>query len=575
MKTFVKEKWKSLVALVLLYMLVVSVPVSALTPLDPTQTGSLNVNFIEGSFPDYLKDDLVFDFYLIATLEVSEDGRAAFYPDDPGPFADLDFSKYVNGTATNDDMYDLGQQAITIVRDAYENNPIEPAYRGEHYEARTETDVLGVYLVLARLEDQEQPEFAIVTNEDGSESVITKVYDTAGNTDFLFNPVLMTVPRQGADGESEWVYDDGVSLKIGQSAHDYVTLYKEDAETGERLPGAKFKLYSTTATPGDDYILRYDENGQEIYLYALPAEANNGYYVSGEDGSITIPFDDPDALYALVEVEAPDGYEVDATPYYFYVNIADVDGYIRESGQPAPGSPIYARPEQDHGQWAVTCTVVGVNGSQKDVVFINEPVEGAAAANAYVGRTGASVNANVTHPKFDGVPRWIRAKKLAPEGYMIDVAANDGGWAQMDDKDDWYYYQEILYPGETTTKLSFFDKEGGAGENIRVIYETIPAFDESGEMVFPFEAPWFEGEENIGPSAPEAYIHQLTDDYQGANVIYFSNTRTPEEPPEEPGVTLPSTGGTGTTIFTVAGLALIITSVVLSAIEKKRTRGNI
>ncbi|MCF0129249.1 MAG: hypothetical protein HUJ70_11780 [Pseudobutyrivibrio sp.] len=91
------------------------------------------------------------------------------------------------------------------------------------------------------------------------------------------------------------------------------------------------------------------------------------------------------------------------------------------------------------------------------------------------------------------MPVFVRAKAFTGSTYKLDYAGTD--WKLG--KDDFYYYQKVLNPGETTNTLNVgienipLTPKAGDNFNVIVIYESIPAYvDANGNHEDPEKADW-------------------------------------------------------------------------------------
>ncbi len=111
------------------------------------------------------------------------------------------------------------------------------------------------------------------------------------------------------------------------SMHD-ITLIKQDGDTDERLPDVGFHLYGPM---GDSYAVIPDGADSRI----ATDEGKNLYYIgtytTGADGSVNIEtqYLTLGGPYALVEANAPTGYNKLEKPVYFYFYEPDPDGIIQ------------------------------------------------------------------------------------------------------------------------------------------------------------------------------------------------------------------------------------------------------
>ena len=123
------------------------------------------------------------------------------------------------------------------------------------------------------------------------------------------------------------VYDENngkttMTVKVTQSGSTAdikgVNIFKRDARNGSALGGAEFALYwydpQNPAAEEDGYVRQYPAEGGQTYI-------------TGNDGYLALRDLAHNRAYKLVEVKAPDGYELNDKPYYFYVYESNTNLY--------------------------------------------------------------------------------------------------------------------------------------------------------------------------------------------------------------------------------------------------------
>lgn len=116
------------------------------------------------------------------------------------------------------------------------------------------------------------------------------------------------------------ITSDGETISLSIRNEIYkgsLTIQKVDKDGGQALPGARFRLLDSTGNPFAEGMT--DANG--ILLFE------------------NIPFGD----YYLEELEAPDGYKADTTPYVFSVTADGQKIEIRRENTRIPGSVTVAK----------------------------------------------------------------------------------------------------------------------------------------------------------------------------------------------------------------------------------------
>ncbi len=130
------------------------------------------------------------------------------------------------------------------------------------------------------------------------------------------SPVITTVPYKDPDGN----FNDNVFVDVKQSnpagstgsCNAIITKVDDD---NNPLQGAIFKLYikKYDVAPEDvtdEDILDQDENGDFVWKYVETTDPSN------ENGQIAI-IKKAFGEYRLIEIEAPEGYQLDETPHDF------------------------------------------------------------------------------------------------------------------------------------------------------------------------------------------------------------------------------------------------------------------
>lgn len=99
--------------------------------------------------------------------------------------------------------------------------------------------------------------------------------------------------------------------------------------------------------------------------------------------------------------------------------------------------------------------------------------------------------------KPESIPVFVRVKAFSGSTYSLDYSGNE--WTK-NESDGYYYYNQALNGGETTTALKIFidnipaNPQKKENFNVVVIYETIPVqFDADGNIVSPVLADWTKG----------------------------------------------------------------------------------
>ncbi|MCH5191519.1 MAG: LPXTG cell wall anchor domain-containing protein [Oscillospiraceae bacterium] len=467
----------------------------------------------------------------------------------------------------------------------------------------------GLYLVVARGVDQDRAYVKEIKDEDTGESFYASAV-TYVNYEYVFSPVLVTLPtNEGGDdtvtaNDGNWIYHKTISLKVDRNAHSQkkIILHKE-GETGLRLPDAEFKLYATRFVdgyPSDDTITAYVEGEGFVTLYCV------GTYTTDKNGDIVLdaPLLDDNTLYAWVETKAPAGYVLDSNPHFFYAYGMEVpNDYVSWMNQPGV-LETHLRYDNEHpnGTGGVTFDRQ-TSGDLNEVTLSN-----ATEAQPVCVRVKA----------YDSYEGYINGESLGD----FEAIYNGDSWT-YDSDDGYYYYNEILNPGETADSLlvmatgtELTDIDGYSlprAGRLAIVYNFIPAqYDGEGNPIDPRNADWnwdpqSNGVSEMSLNSNEGMIRPMAEakggyqielggsdgdlratgtariveqcnyswDYKDSdseNGITIKNKPDEPTPPDNPGVLLPETGGIGTTLFTVIGGGMIAIALLLLPGIKRRRR---
>lgn len=574
MKT-VSKRFALLLAVCMLFAAVCVTGVSAASPLDLTASCTITFDLSRDSYPDLYDSDgnalVVADLYRVAYAEpiTGVDGFTFSLRD---VYAELP-----NPGEAGVDAAALAQTAMGIALNRDEPIATIAANKAVTVEA-------GLYLILIHARDANS-EVTTTTNEKGQTVLVTTALDVSGKTRYLFNPVLMSVPRKPMDengsvntaNPGEWIYHDQFSVKAGRKEHHekQLILHKTDEE-GNKLPGAKFKLYATRlvgdATITDDTIITYVDGIGYVTLYCI------GEYITDENGDILIDPDvmDDDVLYAWVETEAPStDYELDPEPHFFFAYRTE-DYYGGETPtyhDSLNGYGLYYDPKHPNG-------------------------DGPLKVERSFDDTSSGLANKVTFKNISDEPISVKATAFGMEGFNISVTPMFEDWASDDEGNSFC----VLEAGESRNLYVLVRPESVSSElglsRVAIVYDYAPY-----GQGFDWRNPPREGGENRLPGtvgvqpmrdAHGGYDVDLTEgdktDLRDANISYIVegytydeknvgkvgvtvvNKKAGENPPDEPGTELPSTGGRGTAPFYIAGSGLIAIALFLLAVRKHRRK---
>ena len=515
--------WKSATVLLILCVLLFTMCTGAWAALDLQHRCTITVKFDPQK--DHIPADAVVDFYQIASAELV-DGYDAYTLNYNNYYTGLDFD-------LNDESkwFSLAQAAAKIT---FESG-VTAFKSDQNIEAQIEVNA-GLYLLIIHGAGVPVSEYYYEqTDEDGITTITTKVVDT--NSYYYFFPMLIAVPQLGA----EWVYDVDISVKPDDHKNTDVpdvTIEKVDEETGAVLPDAKFKLYGAVEpadpTTNTDTIKVYVEGMGEVVLYFQPASNayadEHGYYVTDENGKANIPSPKPTevppyTLYALKEVEAPEGYELLEDPIFFYFEGGEVDGVYFDSRGVSDNNFEGGLIWKGNGVHEYPYKIFVFKNSSDEDVFVR------IKAHIYC----VSPVDDESEPDVDE---------------FVNFFSYDDGWDRY--TGDIFEFNRYLQPGEET---SDFRVQLPPGYNIILEYETAPViYDDSR----PPSADWG------NPNEPYPV------DYKYQAKVLQDGTITVEDPPA-PVAALPEVGGTGTAVFDIVGGMMTAIGLILLAFKKRMT----
>lgn len=563
-------------------------------PLDLDRLNSLKVCAVGETYKDLnVEEALSFDLFYVAETEYVP-GYDTYSFRTVEDFSALE-EWLLQAENEETDWETVAQQALLIATgyaDGFED-PTVWAYNSElplNELIGGEEGVFpsGLYLILVHGRGQGYGVREHIDEDTGEVTYSTSAFD--GNADYTFWPILISLPQK--DSSDNWSYSEELFLKgeKNERLKKKLTLHKK-SEEGENLEGAQFKLYATRLAdpyaPGvdpQDTITTYVEGQGYVTLYRA------GTYRTDKNGSIELdaPLLDDNTLYAWVETVAPNGYELDETPHFFYAYgendedyFFDYAGWMNEPGNYGDSHLLY---DPDF---------------LSDVSFHRAPEGDSSVVTFYVAESCQPVYVRV---------KWVGSCEGVLNGESLAdfyATVTGGGWSGPD-AEGYFCYTEILYGGQETSPVRF-TLDGSETENedgtlisrayrVAVVYDYIPVqYDQDGNPISPFDADWgwdprdseggelnrLPGGSLLQPMARGGYVLRFPDlRFSGRphrvesyglqdEGVTIRNRKKPGNPPDEPGFELPETGGMGTFAFTFAGLGIVAIALFLFAVRKR------
>ena len=624
-----KVAWKRVAALLVMCLLLVPLCAGSVLAMDLERENSLTVHLTIGNDEvDPAEAGLVIDLYKVAdavkvpgydmmTFEVKKgslyDHTYTYYDPETDDETEIGMNDLIKLATEGTYSWDVITQELFRNATGYINEMMrspdvdEPVVSGASFDLPMENLTSGLYMVVARSADMENYLRWLEWTDNGISVFHLVSCGRDMNYEYFFSPQLVYLPYKEADENGniawydDWLYDAEINLKGEREAlsQKKLILHKVDEDGRTPLAGATFDLYATRVASDEipeDTITTYVDGIGYVTLYKI---AQNLTTDSNGNIELIAPLWDDNTLYAWVETRAPAGYELDPTPQFCFAYVpgeytSDLANgyaeYMNNQGKPL----LHYDPAYPNAAGGVTFerwvqsgeNHVRLNGTEDKEVFVR--------VKAYSNSEGV----------YDG------------QGLgSYEVIASGEGWTYVE-VDGYYYYNNILGgEGERTTNELCFRLEPDYGERIRdsngdplpyqarlaVVYDIVPVqynedgspyadwsmeYDggEGGQNRVPGDAgyqtmavvrPGFEIEtaEDVKFIAQRHYVrssYYSAKDPGGVEPIVVTNKKKTENPPEEPGMELPETGGTGTVAFFLAGSGLMAISLFLLMMKKRK-----
>ena len=622
-----KGLWKRIVSLMIACLLAIPLVAvgNAVAAPDPDRSCSVIVT----ANPEYIAPEALgqfyIEFYLVANVALEADGSLTYTANTDGGFGALEEYLIPDEETGMIDAEALAQAALLIITD--ESDPRESTAGVPLSDGLVEKLAPGMYVALVRGEEQGRPERKKIVRKNGEVVYATVVNDE--DYEYVFSPVLEILPYYN-EGGGDLVEDDGwqydyilMDLKVDRSEHTRKKfILHKVSDSGQKLPGAKFALYATRVADasmlaGDTITTYLDDDWNEDYMFE--ARDDRGYltlyqmgvYTTDQNGDIVLDTDilDDSTLYAWKEIEAPKGYKLDPEPHFFFA-YGPSEGVIPFS----------------YENW------INTPGLHHATHLLYDNDNPNAAGGLRFIRQAEDGDRNIVRfydeREYDERPIFLRVRAYGShEEFNEETLANytakpksslePSSW---NNRDDWYdggdgfwYYSGLVTPGVDIPALyvdvegpELHDKDGNviphenyAGHAVITYYFTPAQIDGAGNYYADWTLQEEEAEEYSlsGEGAPilplaqggyeiisnadvketgtarwadASYYDWHYSDGDRNNGLPVSNTIDKEEPPEEPGVELPETGGAGTAVFAITGGGMIALSLLLLSVKKRK-----
>ncbi|MDD6674730.1 MAG: SpaA isopeptide-forming pilin-related protein [Lactimicrobium massiliense] len=281
--------------------------------------------------------------------------------------------------------------------------------------------------------------------------------------------------------------------------HDVTFVKVSSDDNAVKLPGAQFQLSV------------YDPNISAVSDDQKFKKIENGTYQTDNNGSFIIRKPTPNTYYRLVETTAPSGYQIDNTPFYFYVQSSDLTQY--------PLAPINLGNAQIH--------IFSGGDSQnientpiKQIIHLTK-VDAKDTSKVLSGAEFSLYTDSGCTQAVSGMNRLVSDKN----GVLKDSNGNDSF---------------------TLLGGTYYLKETKAPEGYDLLKKALVVYvDQNGVKVT----------DEDGKALSDASIGD------NQTIIIKNSVKSYE---------LPKTGGTGTTMIYVAGGVLVAVAVVMFVMQKRK-----
>ena len=153
--------------------------------------------------------------------------------------------------------------------------------------------------------------------------------------------VLDNVPQT-----AKVISGDTVSLEFRNAPYGGLLIQKRDTITKKPLAGAVFQITDSSGAFVDQYGNNISSPSGSSGTGANGFASSNGRYVTDDNGQINLSMLKPDT-YVVTEVEAPDGYVLNAEPQTVHINSADTQTLT--FGNPPKGTLLIVKQDSVTG----------------------------------------------------------------------------------------------------------------------------------------------------------------------------------------------------------------------------------
>ncbi len=319
--------------------------------------------------------------------------------------------------------------------------------------------------------------------------------------------------HEPGDGGETWKETVRYDITGGISGSKTMQITKKDALTGDYLPGAEFEVTLIGTT---------DENGAFVQ-----GVEETKKYTTGENGISESFAPTEGGLYKIVETKAPEGYVTNGTPVYYWVG----KGTFTAPTPEAAGLPSGTK---------ITAMYTGVI----NVEITNERAK-ITVKKIFVDSEGKDINVKGT--------------------YSFGLFTKDGETYKEADAAYGPRVQSLTFPEDKDKTLTFYVPYNAANPVDYYILE----LDEDGNPIEAGSRSWtqtealglvqFEPSYGYPDNDSAAHSNDAETEVTVTNTCYAAYR-------------LPESGGPGTHVFVLVGLALLAVGSVALVFKKRRAR---
>lgn len=537
MKINTKNVWKRMAALLAVCIMLLALPAwsaSAWGSYEAYDAEECSITFFGCNEPltseaEEYGIDIVMDIYQIAGADSDGNGGYTLYG-----YNELfnwdEWYSIKNGKISHSLADELTNRAAEVIS---QNMYMELTARDVGLGDTVDNLEPGAYICF--IHERDQSNWFAEYTVNGVTAIVSEIYGKFHGPwvhNYIISPSLVILPQDTNDGGSTaigpvWRRKSDITPKPLQLVDEELTVYKRDSEGDAPLAGATFNLYCAAADANEEFIT-VTVDGKEIPLYLLESQ------ITGDSGMLKFATPYPNALYALVETEAPAGYVLSKEPRFFYS--PDIKDWAKFSDQTVDSITIdeLTLNEITISSEELTANYIALSNSTYRYTFTNE------------------TNRDV----------YVRVKAFSNE--FFDVMIDRENW-RYDETDGYYYYRKKGSTNDTPLPSD------GETEELLIRIDIPKDFFRDPDDYYNYRPPVALAYECVPVSNNPQWNNATSGPYYPE--VLENHTITIHNQPR--GEELPETGGQGTAALYWTGGLLTAGAVLLLADQKRRKRNSI